>query len=174
MTAELYGMDLPPWLVRARAEIGVKEVPGAGNNKRILEYAKDAGLGDVVSRDEVPWCAAFVGAMLARTEIEPTKKADAKSYIKWGVQINGPVLGCIVVLNRPPIEWQGHVGFYIGRPSAGKIRILGGNQADMVCEADFDLKRLNQYRWPTALPIQPRWVGPIEVTGAALQNPPDR
>lgn len=174
MTGELYGLDLPPWMILARAEIGVKEVSGPGNNPKILGYAKDAKLEGVIGKDEVPWCAAFVGAMFSRAGFEVTARADAKSYLKWGTQLRGPVLGCVVVLNRPPVEWQGHVGFYVGRPSAGKIRILGGNQADMVCEADFDAKRLNQYRWPSALPIQPRWVGPIEVTGVALNNPPDR
>lgn len=174
MTTVSNGWESPPWYVKARAEIGVKEVPGPGDSKSIIDYAKDAGVYGAVNNDDVPWCAAFVGAMLKRCDIQGSGKANAKSYLDWGVSLRGPVLGCIVVLNRPPVSWQGHVGFYVGRPAAGKIRILGGNQANMVCEADFDAKRLNQYRWPTALPIQPRWVGPIDVTGAALSNPTDR
>lgn len=166
--------DLPPWYRLARDEIGVREVPGSGNNQRIIGYAKDAGVAGIVNADAVPWCAAFVGAMLKRCKEEASGKANAKSYLNWGIGLRSPVLGCIVVLNRPPVSWQGHVGFYVGRPSAGKIRILGGNQADMVCEADYDAKRLNQYRWPSHLPIQPRWLGPIEVQGPALQNPSDR
>jgi len=167
-------MSIPNWMEEAVKEIGVLESPGAANNPKILKYAKDAGIQDIVNHDSVPWCAAFVGGMLARGGVGGTGKANAKSYLQWGVKLNGPVLGCVVVLDRPPHEWQGHVAFYVGRPSIGKIRLLGGNQGDMVCEADFDSGRVNQYRWPAGLPIQPIWVGPIPVRGPALVNPSDR
>ncbi len=84
------------------------------------------------------------------------------------------MLGAVVGLDRPPHDWEGHVGFYVGRPSIGKIRLLAGNQGDMVSEADFDAGRINQYRWVTGLPIQPEWVGPVPAVGPANLNPSDR
>lgn len=164
----------PSWLEEAIAEIGTLEMAGDADNPKILQYAADSGVSGVINKDSVPWCAAFVGAMLHRSGIKPSGKANAKSYLQWGVRLNGPVRGCVVVLNRPPSEWQGHVGFYIGRPTTGRLRILGGNQGDRVCEADFDVARVNQYRWPTGFPIQPEWVGPTPVSGPAIVNPSDR
>lgn len=164
----------PVWYELSMGELGVLESPGAADNPKVLAYAKDAGIDKIVNADSVPWCAAFVGAMLHRAGIQGSGKANAKSYLQWGVRLNGPVLGCVVVLDRPPHDWQGHVGFYVGRPSIGKIRLLGGNQGDMVCQADFDSGRINQFRWPVGLPIQPMWVGPIPVTGPVLTNPSDR
>lgn len=167
-------MSNPSWLDHAYKEVGTIEVPGTSDNQKIMAYAADAGILGVVNHDSVPWCAAFVGAMLQKVGSGGSGKANAKSYLQWGVKLNGPVLGCVVVLDRPPHDWEGHVSFYVGRPSIGKIRLLGGNQGDMVCEADFDSGRVNQYRWPVGLPIQAEWIGPILVKGPARSNPSDR
>lgn len=167
-------MNYPKWIERAAEEMGTLEVPGVGDNKKILQYAITAGVAGVINHDSVPWCAAFVGAMLSEGGVAGSGKPNAKSYLTWGQKLNGPVFGCVVVLNRPPNDWEGHVAFYVGRPSIGKVRLLGGNQGDEVCEADFDSGRINQYRWPTGIPIQPEWVGPIPTTGPALVNPSDR
>lgn len=167
-------MNTPKWLKLAQAELGTKEIPGTADSPAVLHYAQEAGVGSVVSHDSVPWCAAFVGAMLARAGMHGTGKANAKSYLDWGEKLNGPVLGCVVVLNRPPNDWEGHVAFYVGRASVGAIRLLGGNQADMVCEADFDLGRVAEYRWPLNTPIEASQVGHIWVKGPATSNPSDR
>jgi len=167
-------MDIPSWLKLAKLEIGTLETPGPKDNPKILKYAEDARVAGVVNHDSVPWCAAFVGAMLERAHSHSSGKANAKSYVDWGVKLRTPVLGCVVVLNRPPSEWQGHVGFYIGRPMLGKIRLLGGNQGDMVSEADFDSDRVNCYRWPADALISADWVGPIGVATMATSNPSDR
>lgn len=41
-----------PWMKAARAELGVKEVPGPGSNKRVDAYLATCGL----SGDATPWC----------------------------------------------------------------------------------------------------------------------
>lgn len=161
----------PLWLNLARKEIGTKEVPGPGDNPAIAKYWDDAGIGDVaMGQDEVPWCAAFVGAMLKRGLVEPSGKANARSYEKWGQALASPCLGCIVVISRPPTAWQGHVGFYLGTDkSARRVQLLGGNQSDAVSIAEFSLDRLVAYRWPSRLLIQPEWVGPLKpVAGATI------
>ncbi len=159
----------PVWLAHARAELGVKEFPGPADNPRILKYWTDAGMANVADgQDEVPWCAAFVGAMLARSKLAHSGKANARSYANWGRRLNSPVLGCVVVLSRPPHAWQGHVGFYVGQSKSRRVTtIIGGNQSDSVSVASFSNERIIGYRWPASEIIKPEWVGPIELVSSA-------
>lgn len=166
----------PLWLNFAREEIGVKEFPGAPDNPRIIKYWNDAGMANVADgQDEVPWCAAFVGALLVRGRQPGSGKANARSYESWGRRLITPCLGAVVVLSRPPHAWQGHVGFYLGTDlSRGRVRIIGGNQADAVSIADFPIERVLAYRWPAGSPILPEWVGPLPAAGlASLSNRED-
>ena len=160
----------PLWLTYARTELGTKEVPGDGDNPRIIKYWNDAGLANVADgQDEVPWCAAFVGAMLARANQHGSGKANARSYEAWGRKLSSPVLGCVVILSRPPTVWQGHVGFYLSTDKAKRlVRIIGGNQSDSVSIADFSIDRLVALRWPETQTIIPEWVGPLPSVGQAV------
>lgn len=160
----------PLWLNLARKELGTKEAAGAADNPAVIQYWKDAGLEAVAGgNDEVPWCAAFVGAMLARAQTPHSGKANARSYEAWGRKLLTPCLGCVVVLSRPPSAWQGHVALYLATDKvARRVRLLGGNQGDAVSIADFSLDRVVAYRWPTSGLIQPEWVGPLPVNGSAI------
>lgn len=162
-------MNEPKWLSLARAEIGTLEKPGDGDNPKILQYAKDAGIASIINHDSVPWCAAFVGAMLTRSGIIPSGKANARSYDEWGKRLNGPVLGCVVVLTRPPNTWQGHVGFCLGAQDH-LIQLLAGNQGDKVSIASFNRNRVSSFRWPIDQVIYPEWVNPrLEVLTSLLE-----
>jgi uncharacterized protein (TIGR02594 family) len=166
----------PSWLSAARAEIGVREFAGAPDNPRIIKYWNDAGLANVADgQDEVPWCAAFVGAMLARSSIPHSGKANARSYETWGRKLNSPALGCVVVFSRPPHAWQGHVAFYLGsNQRGGLVQVIGGNQADSVSIASFHMDRVVAWRWPASQLIKPEWVGPLPASGlASLSNRED-
>lgn len=156
----------PLWLSAARKEIGVKEVAGPGDNPVIAEYWREAGVADVaMGQDEVPWCAAFVGAMLVRGHSVGSGAANARSYEKWGRGLVSPCLGAVVVISRPPVSWQGHVAFYLGTDRAARrVCVLGGNQGDKVSIAEFSLDRVVAYRWPPGSVIQPEWIGPIAVS----------
>lgn len=129
------------WYELARAEIGIIEGPGIVDNQRVLAYYRDAGFPDI-RHDSVPWCAAFVGAMLKRAGIRPSGSLMARSYLDWGLILKKPTEGCIVVLKRgkPP---QGHVGFYV---SEGKL--LGGNQRDRVSITPYEQHNVLGYRYP--------------------------
>lgn len=163
----------PLWLNFARKEVGVKEAPGPADNPAVVRYWEDAGIADVaMGQDEVPWCAAFVGAMLARARLPGSGAANARSYEKWGRGLLTPCLGCVVIISRPPVTWQGHVAFYLATDRATRrVRLLGGNQGDAVTIADFNLDRVVAYRWPTSEMIQPEWVGPFASGGPAMQEP---
>lgn len=161
-------MNEPLWLQLARKELGTKEFAGAADNPAIIRYWNEAGLASVADgQDEVPWCAAFVGAMLTRADIKGSGKANARSYEAWGKKLLTPVLGSVVVLSRPPSAWQGHVAFYLGTDKiARRVRLLGGNQGDAVSIADFSFDRVVAYRWPVGVTMETEWVGPLPVTAS--------
>lgn len=118
-----------PWMPVARGEKGVKETPGLGNTPRVVEYLKaTSNLGSSArSRDETPWCSAFVNWCLAQVGIPGTRSALARSWLDWGQPIDTPRPGCIVVFSRAKVF--GHVGFYMGETDTD-ILVLGGNQQD--------------------------------------------
>lgn len=135
----------PAWLRLARRELGTREVSGAGNNPTVIDYFADAAHPQI-KQDAVPWCAAFVGAMLKRAGKTPSGSLMARSYLDWGKALSEPRLGCVVVFKRgkPP---SGHVAFYLGHTSA-YVRVLGGNQSDAVTIQNYRKDAVLGYRWP--------------------------
>ena len=130
--AEAKGSEFP-WMSFAEKEKGITEVPGMGNNPRVIEYLKaTSNLGSAArSRDETPWCSAFVNWCLAQAGIPGTKSAVARSWLDWGQPIETPRVGCIVVFSRE-VKF-GHVGFYLSETES-EIKVLGGNQQDAVTQ----------------------------------------
>jgi uncharacterized protein (TIGR02594 family) len=139
----------PRWLDIARTQIGVKEWPGSATNPTVSSYYRDAvGKG---MADSVPWCMAFVNAMLERSGHRGTRSLLARSALTWGQKLNRPVPGAIVVFSRgaPP---SGHVAFYVG-DAGNNILVLGGNQNDEVNIGARPKSRVLGYRWPTGVPL---------------------
>jgi len=167
-------MKEPVWLTMAKIELGVKEVPGDGDNPIIAQYWRDAGLFDKsMGKDSVSWCASFANAMLHRGGANTTGSALAKSFLKYGIKLRAPALGAICVYQGPE-EWQGHVNFYLGHDTAGNIVGIGGNQGDAVSIAPFKAAKHLGYFWPKGFPLDPEWVGRIEWTGTQLKEVTDR
>lgn len=131
----------------AWGHIGIHETAGPKATAEIVAMFASAGHPEVTS-DEVPWCAAFVGHCLKEASLPNTGELLARSYLKYGTELDGPKVGAIAILKRgaPP---SGHVGFVTGW-DAGKVRLLGGNQGDKVCEATFRASDVIGYRWPPA------------------------
>lgn len=142
-------MNEPAWVVEARKHIGQKEIPGKEENTWIVSLWKKIKRGGIKT-ETVPWCAAFVGAMLESVGIMSTRFESAKSYLDWGTKLVNPEIGCIVVFTR---DGGGHVGFVVGRDRAGNLLVLGGNQSDAVNIRAFSRDRVAGYRWPTAVPV---------------------
>lgn len=140
-------MQTPLWLSIALAEDGVREIPGARDNARILEYLRTTGSS---LHDETPWCSAFVQWCLGRAGVAGTGEANARSWLGWG-QATLPVLGCIVVFSRDEAGPKaGHVGFYVAQ-SDDHVLTFGGNQHNRVRLEPRDRGRVLGYRWPTQL-----------------------
>jgi len=138
-----------PWVAFARKLVGTTEVHGPKHNPEILQMWRDIKRGGI-NDDETPWCAAFVGAMLERAGIRSSRFESARSYLDWGQRLALPVPGCIVVFTR---QGGGHVGFAVGRDTAGNLLILGGNQSDAVNIKAFPVSRVAGYRWPAGEPV---------------------
>lgn len=160
----------------ARAEIGVTEW-AEGTNPRVKSYYHEAGASGV-SDDAVPWCAAFVGAMLTRAGQRGTGSLAARSYLKWGtpVALADARPGDVVILWRGARDgWQGHVAFFVREDPGGDLILLGGNQADQVCEMRYGRGRLLGIRRAELIPpsindqVQPaRGLGAILAALAAI------
>ena len=92
--------------VTAKAEMGVEEVPGSGNNPRIIEYGK----------------------VTSQCGVKSARSARAKDYLEWGKPLDKPVRGCVCVFTR---DGGGHVGFFHSEDEK-YVYVLAGNQGDEV------------------------------------------
>lgn len=141
--------DDPPWLKWARAELGVREVPGEADNPRILEYQRCTSMGP--THDETPWCSAFACWVMEKAGIVSPRLANARSWLKWGDALTEPRHGCVIVFSAPARgPHAGHVGFWLDKPhgSGFWVRVLGGNQGNEVREALYPAASVIGWRWP--------------------------
>lgn len=146
------GFSAYPWMEYAVGELGVRETAGKRTTSNIASYLATVGLSG--AGDETPWCSAFANWCMIQAGIPGTGRGNARSWLDWGgLCLGAPVYGCVVILWRgSPSSWQGHVGFYTGG-AGGSLTLLGGNQSDSVCYADFPRTRVLGYRWPAELPV---------------------
>lgn len=145
--AEVPLVEEPLWLQAARLYIGLREIPGIQHDSTILGWLEL--LKSKIRDDETPWCATYVGGIFESIGIKSTKSLAARSYLDWGVKIDEPVVGCVVVFWRgSPKGWSGHVGFVVGRDAENRLLVLGGNQNDQVSIEPFDESRVLGYRMP--------------------------
>lgn len=141
-------MSQTPWMELAWAELGQSEVKGPLANPRIQAMFADAGHPNATS-DEVPWCAAFAGAMLKRAGYKPTGSLMARSYLAWGDAIDEPREGAIAIFKRTSNPALGHIGFLLSA-TEDSITIISGNDGDRVQVRDYPRADLIGIRWPPA------------------------
>ena len=97
----------------------------------------------------IPWCAAFVNAMLKREGYYYNDRLDARSFLDYGVATKDPQPGDIVVLSRGRNKWAGHVGFYVQTvevDGAKYIEVFGGNQDRQVAVGYYPINRVLGFR----------------------------
>ena len=93
-----------------------------------------------VDPTQYAWCAAFVNAILHLHNIPGSESVSeypltARSFLRWGKEVDEPQKGDVVIFPRGREGWQGHVGFYIETQIVDGVEnylILGGNQNDSV------------------------------------------
>ena len=114
-----------------------------GSNAKIINCYKTVGFN--LSNDKTPWCAGFAGAMLKLAGIPSLKTLSSLAYRPHGaaVDVNDKSkwrLNDIVIFTR---KGGGHIGFYRGITSSGKIAIAGGNQSDNLTQNGFPMSGKN-------------------------------
>lgn len=149
--SELDASGAPKWYASALAMRGVHEGTKRKPNPEVQKLFADAGFPSIKDTTGTAWCAAFVGAHLQRAGHSSGKTLAARGFETYGVKLDKPRLGCIVVMWRnSPKSWTGHVGFYV-KEDATHVYVLGGNQSDAVTVAKFPKSRVLCYRWPRKL-----------------------
>ena len=132
-------------ILKALSYYGETGITGEKSNPVILNFYAEARNG-YVSNDDVPWCAAFVNAILHECGLPQSGRLNARSLLEIGQETDEPVMGDVVVLWRGSKEGAfGHTGFFI-REEDDQIFILGGNQDNSVSIKAFPKTRLLGYR----------------------------
>lgn len=129
---------------------GIEELVGSGNNKQIMQMAKEAGFEHDYLSDEVAWCSMFANWVALKAGYERSKKLNARSWLDIGQPVTQPETGDVVILWRnEKTSAFGHVGFFVNFDpmSPNKfINILAGNQGNKVGIEEFNIERLLGYR----------------------------
>jgi len=148
----------PPWLSEAEKHIGLKEVPGAGNNPTIVKWLTE--LKAWWRDDLTAWCGTFVAHCLRVANLSiPKHWYRASAYLDWGIKLDRPAYGCIVIFSR---VGGGHVDIVVGRDELGRLVGIGGNKSDKVGVTPFAKDRIpSGYRWPSDSPLVPDYNLPL-------------
>lgn len=149
----------PPWLIKAKSYVGLKEIPGPTHNSTILQWLN--ALGAWWKDDETAWCGVFVAYCLQAGGQYPIPKLwfRAKEWSEYGSLLRPDRLapGAILVFGR---TGGGHVGFYVGEDRL-YYHVLGGNQSNGVNVSRILKSRLIASRWPKGVPVVS---GPVYLT----------
>ncbi len=137
-----------PWLDVGLKDVGLREVPGKATAPRIAGWLMS--LKAWWLDDETPWCGVAVAAWMREANVTalPLHWYRARGWLDWGIALDRPVRGCVVVCERGA---SGHVGLVTGYDAAGKLLVLGGNQGNAVNVSAFETSRVLGYRWPYTL-----------------------
>jgi len=109
------------------------------------------------------WCAAFVNAVLEENGLPGSDKYAehpllARSFLSWGVAVDEPEVGDVVVFKRGNAEWKGHVGFFVTSThfkGQEYYLVLGGNQNNSVNFSAYPVRKLlSVRRYPTENELQ--------------------
>lgn len=137
------------WLIAAQSFIGIRETRN-GDNPDVLNFFRCVRWYDT-ARDEIPWCAAFVGAMLELSGIASTRSLMARSYEQWGAECE-PKPGAIAVWPRGRNISLGHVNI-VESVNGKRVTCVGGNQSDSVSRMTRNISEAVTFRWPLTNPV---------------------
>jgi len=124
----------PPWITKGMEYNGIHEDK---DEETVLELARLAGVP--ITSSSTPWCAAFVGGVLAQVGLKGTGTLRSRDYMTWGEECDCEV-GAVAVFNS-------HVGFVV--ETGDDPKILGGNQSDTVNVSPASwYGKIMAYRYP--------------------------
>lgn len=135
----------PAWMVWAQKELGIKEVPGAGDNPEIVSWFKLTTLPEEYWHDATAWCAVFVNAGFFLNGVQGLRSARAKDWLQFGRAVDTPKMGDVVVF-----RWDNgsyHVAYFQAL-EGDWIQVIGGNQSNAVSEESYPLGNVAGFRRP--------------------------
>jgi len=140
---------LPKHMTIAYELLGTKEIVGSKHSATILGWAKELGLADIYTNDELAWCGLFFAYVMMKADrkvVLPTK--DKYDYLRALKYVNMPnvtevakgneSVGDILIFQRPE---GGHIGFCVSA-SDDTFNVLGGNQSNSVSLTNIAKNRL--------------------------------
>jgi uncharacterized protein (TIGR02594 family) len=122
---------------------GLKELTGAENNPKIVEFFHATG-NTAIHNDETHWCSAFIMYCAKLNRYDYPKNALARSWMRVGEKVEKPEVGDLVVFGWGE-SYHGHVVIFLGEVD-GMIIGLGGNQDDEVNVMPFSKESILGYR----------------------------
>lgn len=140
----------PAWLIEARKDLGLQEIPGKAHAPRILRML--VMLKYPFSDDETPWCATAMAAWMKQACIEPPASGyRALNWASWGIECPAQV-GAIGVKAR---QGGNHVFTIVGETADKRcFKALGANQRNAVNIMDVLKAEVSprNIRWPAGVP----------------------
>lgn len=110
-----------------------------------LKHFLSNGNDSTVDPVQIPWCAAFMNAVLKESGYEGTNSLMARSFLSYGTKVKAPEEGDIVVFRRGASPEAGHVAFFVGYEYVNNkkfIKALGGNQKKSVTMALYPVEKV--------------------------------
>lgn len=131
--------------------VGVKEVPGSGDNPQIMAWLKLDQ--DWPEHDEVANCSAFANYVAMLMDLPRSKSLRARSWLEvgQGIHLCQAEQGFdLVIFKRGPepqpgpevIDAPGHVAWFDSVTDQGLVRVLGANQGDTVGYATYPFRNV--------------------------------
>lgn len=127
-----------PWFDLALTHLGKKE---GVDDEWIIDLFKHTTFGKAES-SKVPWCAAFVCAMIEQSGFKSVRSASAHACSKIGLP-GLPIEGAVMVWRHKygTLANHYHVNFLIQRIDGKLFECIGGNQSNSVCKAIYSLDK---------------------------------
>lgn len=142
--------ELPAMLQAFRADYGLKETIGPGDNPVILRWAQELGgqIAAIYKHDDIPWCGLGVSHWAQQAGLEwPSLGIRASAWDFWGIGVSEAMLGDVLRFER---EGGGHVGLYVGEDE-DCFHVAGANQGDAVSIIRMGKFRLKAVRRPAGI-----------------------
>lgn len=117
----------PRHLLKAVELMGVTETVGAKHNPIIMGWARELGMQNVYTADEIPWCGLFMAIIMQRADRSPVANPlRALAWNNFGNPVQKAELADVLTFTR---KGGGHVGLYVGEDWT-HYHVLGGNQGN--------------------------------------------
>jgi uncharacterized protein (TIGR02594 family) len=117
------------------------------------------------------WCADFMNFVLRRAGGKGTQSRAARSFLQYGVKLDGPRVGAIAILYRQGPN-SGHVGVVRGTDGQGNPIIVSGNHGLTVRQSVYPKNRVLAYVMPPQYVLDDMAAAARAAAAQASDSPP--